>query len=29
MERPKSYDILEEDQNISIKGGGGVEYGTS
>ena len=25
MERPKSYDILEADPDISIKGGGGVE----
>jgi hypothetical protein len=25
MERPKSYDILEADPDISMKGGGGVE----
>ena len=25
MKRPKSYDILEVDPDISIKGGGGVE----
>ena len=25
MERPKSYDLLEADPDISIKGGGGVE----
>ena len=27
MERPKSYDILEADPDISIKGGGNVEKG--